>query len=130
MPAKNILANLFSTIYNNEMRRKKMCIVEPTSKLAREVLNVMMKHGFIEGFEYIDDRRGGKFTIKLNAQVNKCGIITPHFSVKKDRYTEWESNYLPSYSRGILIVSTSKGVMSHHEAREQGLGGVLLGYVY
>jgi len=31
---------------------------------------------------------------------------------------------------GILIVSTSKGIMTHHEAQEMGVGGVLVGYVY
>ena len=123
MPAQNILANLFVTIYNNEMRRKRECIIAPTSKLAHEVLNTMKKHGFIDDFEYIDDGRGGKFKVMLNAQVNKC-------SVMKDGYVDWERNYLPSYTRGILIVSTSKGVMSHHEAQEEGLGGVLIGYVY
>ncbi|GIU72533.1 MAG: 30S ribosomal protein S8 [Candidatus Nitrosocaldaceae archaeon] len=130
MPAQNILANLFTTIYNNEMRRKKECIIAPTSKLAYEVLNTMKKHNFIEDFEYIEDGRGGKFRVKLNAQVNKCAVITPRFSVKKDRYVDWERNYLPSYTRGILIVSTPKGVMSHHQAQEEGLGGVLIGYVY
>jgi small subunit ribosomal protein S8 len=31
---------------------------------------------------------------------------------------------------GILLVSTSNGMMSHHEAQNQGIGGVLVGYVY
>jgi small subunit ribosomal protein S8 len=64
------------------------------------------------------------------AKINKCGIITPHFSVKKDAYFGWERQFLPAYSMGILLVSTSKGIMSHHEAQAEGLGGVLVGYVY
>ena len=130
MPAQNVIANLFTTIYNNELRRKKECIVYPTSKLAEQVLKIMKRHGFIEDYEYIEDGRGGKFRVILNAQINKCSAITPRFSVKKDKYAEWERSYLPSYTRGILIVSTPKGIMSHHEAQEQGLGGVLIGYVY
>jgi small subunit ribosomal protein S8 len=42
----------------------------------------------------------------------------------------WESQYLPAKNFGILIVSTSKGVISHAEARSEGIGGQLLGYVY
>ena len=42
----------------------------------------------------------------------------------------WESQYLPAKNFGILIVSTSKGVISHAEARGEGIGGQLLGYVY
>ena len=42
----------------------------------------------------------------------------------------WEHQYLPSYSRGMLLVTTNQGVMSHHEAITKGLGGFLIGYVY
>ena len=38
--------------------------------------------------------------------------------------------FLPSYNRGMLLVTTNQGVMSHHEAANKGLGGFLIGYVY
>ena len=130
MPALNVLSNLLTTTYNNEMRKKRECIVLPASNFAKEILEVMKKHGYIGDYEYIDDGRGGKLKVQLLAKINKCGVITPKFSVKKDGYTSWERRYLPSYSMGILIVSTPNGVMSHHDAQEKGLGGVLVGYVY
>ena len=130
MPALNVLSNLFTTIFNNESRRKRECIVVPASKFSREVLRVMQKHRYIGEFEQIDDGRAGKFRIQLLAKINKCGIITPRFSVKKDAYFGWERQFLPAYSMGILLVSTSKGIMSHHEAVSEGMGGVLVGYVY
>jgi len=99
LPALNILSNLFTTLYNNEV-------------------------------EQIDDSRAGKFKIQLLAKINKCGIVTPKFSVRKNQYLNWERQFLPAYNMGILIVSTSKGVMTHHEAQEMGIGGVLVGYVY
>ena len=46
MPATNILANLFVTLYNNETRRKADCIILPTSKLGVEVLKTLQKDGF------------------------------------------------------------------------------------
>jgi len=130
MPAINVLANLLVTLYNNEMRKKNECIVAPVSNFAGEVLKVLKNHGYIESYEHVDDSRGGKFKINLFAKINKCGVIMPRFSVKKDQYTSWERQYLPSYDRGILIVSTPHGVMSHHDAQQKGLGGVLVGYVY
>jgi len=130
MPALNVLSNMLTTIYNNEIRKKRECIVIPASNFAGEVLEIMKKYGYIGEYTYIDDGKGGKFKIQLLAKINKCGVITPRFSVKKDGYTSWERQYLPSYSMGILIVSTPHGVMSHHDAREKGLGGVLVGYVY
>ena len=130
MPATNILANMFVTLYNTETRRKRDCLVYPTSKLGVEVLKTLQKDGYIGEFEHVEDKRGGKFEIKLLAKITKCGAISPRFKVKKDEYLEWEKQYLPSFNRGMLIVTTNQGVMSHHEASNKGLGGFLIGYVY
>jgi small subunit ribosomal protein S8 len=130
MPATNILANMFVTLYNTEARRKGECVVLPTSKLATDVLKTLQHHNYIGEFEHVDDKKGGKFKIQLLAKITKCGAITPRFKVKKDDYARWEQQYLPSYSRGMLIVTTNQGVMSHHDAIKSGLGGLLIGYVY
>jgi small subunit ribosomal protein S8 len=130
MPAQNVLANLFVTLYNNEARRKSECIILPTSKLGIEVLKTLQKDGYIGEFEHIDDNRGGKFKIKLLAKITKCGAISPRFKVKNEEYNDWEQQYLPAYNRGMLLVTTNQGVMSHHEAVNKGIGGFLIGYVY
>ncbi len=130
MPALNVLSNLFTTIYNNESRRKKECIVVPASRFSSDILRVMQKHQYIGEFEQIDDGRAGKFRIQLLAKINKCGIITPRFSVKKNSYLNWERRFLPAYNMGLILVSTSAGILSHHEAQEQGIGGVLIGYIF
>ena len=129
MPALNVLANLFSTIYNNELRRKKECIVIPSSKLVGEVLKVLQKNNYIGEFEFINDGRQGKFRIQLLGRINKCGVISPRFNVKKDEFPEWEKRYLPAVNTGIIIVTTPNGVMTHNEAMAT-IGGRLIGYVY
>jgi small subunit ribosomal protein S8 len=130
MPSNNILSNLFVTLFNTEARRKGECVVLPTSKLAMEVLKTLQNHKYIGEFEHVDDKKGGKFKIQLLANITKCGAITPRFKVKKGDYVRWEQTYLPSYARGMLLVTTNQGVMSHHEAVKKGLGGMLIGYVY
>ena len=130
MPAINILANLFTTLYNTEDRRKEQCVVLPTSKIALQVLKTLKNKGYIGEFEEIDDKRGGKLKIQLLAKITKCGAVTPRFKVKKDEYNQWEQKFLPSYDRGMLIITTNQGVMSHHEAANKGIGGFLIGYVY
>ena len=130
MPATNILANLFTTLYNTEDRRKEQCVILPTSKIALQVLKTLKNEGYIGEFEEIDDKRGGKFIIQLLAKITKCGVVTPRFKVKKDEYNQWEQKFLPSYDRGMLIITTNQGVMSHHEAANKGIGGFLIGYVY
>jgi len=130
MPTTNIIANLFTTLFNTEDRRKNNCIVIPTSKLAMEVLKTLKNEGYIGDFEHVDDKRGGKFKIQLSAKITKCGAITPRFKVKKDEYNTWEQQFLPAYNRGILLVTTNQGVMSHKEAANKNIGGFLIGYVY
>ena len=130
MPATNLLANLFTTLYNTEDRKKSDCIILPTSKLAIKVLTVLKNQGYIGEFEHVDDNRGGKFKIHLLAKITKCGAISPRFKVKKDEYIHWEEQFLPSYNRGMLLVTTNQGVMSHKEAVDKNIGGFLIGYVY
>ena len=65
-----------------------------------------------------------KYKIQLLAKITKCGAITPRFKVKKDEYNTWEQQYLPAYNRGILLVTTNQGVMSHKEAVNKNIGGI------
>jgi small subunit ribosomal protein S8 len=130
MPATNILANLFSSLQNAEMRNRKECVIIPASNLASEVLRVLQKRRYIGEFEFIDDGVGGKLRVQLLGRINKCGVISPRFPVRSLKLVEWEHRYLPAVGVGTLIVSTSQGVMSHVEAQEKKIGGRLVGYVY
>ena len=130
MPATQVLSNLFASLQNSELRHKKECVVIPASKLASEVLTVLKRRGYIGGFEVINDGVGGKLRIQLLGKINKCGVISPRFPVKKSGLVAWEHRYLPAVGVGILILSTPSGVMEHAEAQGRGLGGRLLGYVY
>jgi small subunit ribosomal protein S8 len=124
------LANGLTTIVNNEMRNKRECIISPASKLLGRVLRIMQLNGYIGEFEFVDDGRTGKFKVQLLGRINKCGAVRPRFSVKTDGFEEWEKKVLPSREVGIIVISTTKGVLSHKEAREKHVGGKLLAYVY
>lgn len=130
MSAVDVLANGLTSIVNNELRNKRQCIVSPASKLLGRVLRVMQLNGYVGEFEFIDDGRTGKFKVQLLGRVNKCGAVKPHFSVKTNEFEVWEKRFLPSRDIGILVVSTSQGVMSHKEAREKKIGGKLVAFVY
>ncbi len=127
------LANALSTIMNCEVRRHKEAVVWPASKLIAMVLRVMQKYGYIGEFEYIDDGRWGKIKVQLLGRINKVGVIKPRYSVTYDQLISmpyWLRKHLPSRDIGIIIISTSRGVISHREALDMRIGGVLLAYVY
>jgi len=130
MVQMDTISNMMSAIKNAEMIRKKEVIVKPASKLAGEILRVMQREGYIGEIEYIDDGRAGKFRVQLLGRINNCGAIKPRFPVKKNEILEYAKQYLPSRDLGILIISTSKGVKTHNECLKEGIGGVLLAYVY
>ncbi|HTY74659.1 MAG TPA: 30S ribosomal protein S8 [Candidatus Nanoarchaeia archaeon] len=124
------LTNGLTTIINNETRNKRECVISPASKLLGRVLRIMQLNGYIGEFEFIDDGRQGKFKVQLMGRINKCGSIKPRFAVKVNEFEDWEKKYLPSRNVGILVVSTSKGVIAHREAGDKNAGGRLLAYVY
>lgn len=124
------LSNAMAIIDNSERRRKKECIIAPASKLIGEVLRIMQKYGYIGEFEYIDDGYNGKFRVQLLGRINRCKAIRPRFSARKDEILDFARKYLPSRDIGILILTTSKGVMTHREALSLGIGGKLLAFVY
>ncbi len=124
------IANGLITILNNELRRKKECIITPASKLLGNVLRVIQMNGYIGEFEFIDDGRSGKFRVQLLGRINKCGAIRPRFAVKSRDIEKWEKSFLPSRDIGIIAVSTPKGVISHKDAVQKEVGGLLLAFVY
>ena len=126
----NTLANGLTTIINNEMRNKRECIISPASKLLGRVLRIMQLNGYVGEFEFVDDGRSGKFKVQLLGRINKCGAIRPRFSIKLDDFENWEKKFLPSREVGLIIISTSKGALSHKEAKEKHIGGKLLAFVY
>jgi len=123
------LADVMITIKNAEMVGKKDCIT-PASNLAKEVLKLMQKNKYIGVFEFIDDGKSGKFNVGLVKRINRCNVIKPRYSVKSDELEKYEKRYLPAKGFGILILTTSKGVMTHKEAKKKHLGGKLLAYVF
>jgi len=128
--SKDPIADALITIKNNEIVNKRECIVKPKSKLLIEILKILQKYNYIGDFEVVEDGRGGYIKIQLIQKINDIKAIKPRFSVGKDEWVKWEERYLPNRWMGILIVSTSKGVMTNKEAKELGIGGRLLAYVY
>lgn len=124
------VANGLTTIINNELRNKDICVINPASKLLGMVLRVMQLNGFIGEFEFVDDGRSGKFKVQLLGRINRCGAIKPRFSVKANEFEDWEKRFLPSKDMGILVISTPKGVLSHREVKKIKSGGKLLAFVF
>ena len=122
------LANAMSTIANAEVLGRKEVTIRPASRIIANVLRVFQKYGTIGEFEVMEDL--WIISVQLLGRITKIGVIKPRYPIKVIDYVEWEKRYLPARDMGILVVSTSEGVMSHHDAQDKNLGGRLLAYVY
>jgi len=94
------------------------------------VLEVFYDRGYIDGFEFVDDGKAGRFEVELKGAINECGPVNPRYSVGAEEFEQWEKRYLPARDYGSLVVTTSHGIMSHYDAREEGVGGQVIAYVY
>ena len=124
------LANALSLLKNAEIKGKGSCLIQPSSKLIGGVLNLLKEKGYISEFEFKEDEKAGYFQVKLMGNINNCGVIKPRYPVKRDELEKWESRYLPARDFGLLILTTTKGIISQTEAKEKGLGGKVLAFIY
>ncbi len=124
------LNDAMATIRNAESAGKRECNVRPASKLIGRVLTVMQESGYGGGVERLEDGRGGIYKIQLKGSINDCGVIKPRFSVKRTDLDKYEARYLPAQDFGVLILTTTAGVIGHARAKELGVGGKLLAYVF
>lgn len=127
---QDTLAAALSNILNHERVGKKECFIHPCSKVITKILTLLNKYHYIGKFEEVTSAKGGVLKIYLLGRINKVGAIKPRFSVELDQFEKFEKRYLPAKGMGFLIVTTSKGIMTHEEAKKQGVGGRLLSYCY
>ncbi|MBW2982332.1 30S ribosomal protein S8 [Candidatus Woesearchaeota archaeon] len=124
------IANALSKILNAEKVSKSDCIIKPVSNTIKKILKIMQEKKYIGEFEEIKDGKGNYIKINLIGHINKCGAIKPKYPTKKDQFEKFENRYLPAKDFGIIFVSTNQGIMTHIEAKEKKIGGVLLAYCY
>ncbi len=124
------LANALSMIYNAEKIGKKECIIKPSSKVIKKIFEIMKDKQYIGDYQIIESRQGESIKLNLINKINKCGVIKPRYPLKNEDYEKFEKRYLPAKNFGMLIISTSQGIMTQDEAKEKKIGGKLIAFIY
>ncbi len=124
------LADALTLIRNAERAGKPLCEIRPGSQLIGRVLKVLQHNGYIGNFEFLEYGRAGLFRVGLKGNINDCSVIKPRYAVARTDLERMEGRFLPAQDFGVLIMTTTKGVMAHGQAKTLGIGGRLLAYVY
>ena len=132
MPMNDPLGDLLARIRNAQMRRKSK-VLTPGSKLRANVLDVLKTEGYIRGYSTADFGNGRtEFEIELKYYDGQPVIREIQRVSKPGRRVYSAVSAMPRVANGlgITIISTPKGVMADHSAREQNVGGEVLCRVF
>ncbi len=127
---QDLLNDALVSLRHADLQGKSTVTLEPVSKLIGEVLRIFREHGYVDEFSFVENGRGGRYEVKLAKRINACGVIKPRISVAQRDLERYESRHLPAQDFGLLVLSTSQGILTQREARERKIGGRLLAYVY
>ena len=126
----------FLTRIRNGIRAAHETVDIPASTLKREIARVLKEQGYIDGFEEVaptPERPSGAISIDLKYTDDRRSAIAGLKRVSRPgQRTYVGHDRLPKVQGGMgtAIVSTSKGVMTGHEARQQGIGGEVVAHVW
>src|SRR5712691_10771349 len=132
MSINDPLSDLIARI-NNAQMRKKPKVSTPGSRLRASVLDVLKNEGYIRGYASVEHKDGrSEFEIELK-YFDGAPVIREISRVSKPGRRVYASvSSLPRINNGlgISIVSTPKGVMADHDARDANVGGEILCTVF
>ncbi|MDQ0352432.1 small subunit ribosomal protein S8 [Alkalibacillus filiformis] len=126
------IADLLTRIRNANMVRHEQLEV-PASKLKQQIVEILKREGFIRDYEYIEDNKQGVLRLFLKYGSSNERVITGIKKISKPGLRVYaKAEELPRVLNGlgIAVISTSKGVLTDKEARQQAVGGEVLAYVW
>ena len=103
------------------------------TKMTLGIAEILKREGYISDFTYEKDIKGDKLTLNLKYGEKKERVITGLKRISKSGLRVYaKSDEIPRVLNGlgIAIISTSKGLMTDKEARNAGLGGEVLAYIW
>ena len=130
MSLNDPLAAVLSQIDNAVRVGKQEVTTVYSSDFIKRVLGIMHTKGYVGEVKEVQDSKGNYLVIKLQGTMNKCGVVKPRFAVSAHNFERFEKQFLPARDFGFLIISTNKGLLTHNEAKEEGIGGRIISYCY
>ena len=126
------IADMLTRIRNaNQMRYATVEVIG--TKMTLGIAEILKREGYISDFTYEKSTQGDKLTLNLKYGEKKERVITGLKRISKSGLRVYaKNNEIPRVLNGlgIAIISTSQGLMTDKEARNAGLGGEVLAYIW
>lgn len=126
------IADMLTRIRNANSAGHKTVEV-PASKIKKSIAEILKEEGYINGFEVKEDGKQGLIDIEMKYGPENEKVITGIKKISKPGLKVYaKANEVPKVlgGLGIAIISTSNGVISDKKARELGVGGEVICYVW
>ena len=105
----------------------------PASNIKKEIARILLEEGYITGYDVIEDGKQGLIRMQLKYGKNGEKVITGIKKISKPGMRVYaDRNNVPKVLNGIgiSVISTSKGIVTDKQARELGVGGEVICYVW
>lgn len=123
--SQDVVADALNKLMNAKKAEKSSIEVNSYSKLLISVLALAKLKGYVKDYKV----SGKSLKIEIG-RLNECMAIKPRFTVTIEEIEKYEKRYLPAIGFGIIIISTSQGLLTNQTAREKNIGGSLIAYMY
>nr|YP_009440013.1 ribosomal protein S8 [Gynostemma pentagynum]ATG86852.1 ribosomal protein S8 [Gynostemma pentagynum] len=132
---KDTIANIITSIRNADINRKGMVRI-PSTDITENIVKILLREGFIENVRKHQENNKDFWVLTLRHRRNRKGPYKTILNLK--RMSRPGLRIYSNYQRiprilggiGIVILSTSRGIMTDREARLQGIGGEILCYIW
>lgn len=131
MSRTDLIADVF-TIIRNAVMTKKDSVDVPASNTIKAILEILKREGYVDNFKLVEDKKQGQIRIYLKYVAGKSAIRNIKRISRPGLRLYVKHKKVPTVlrGRGLAIVSTSGGILADKEAREKGLGGEVIGYIW
>jgi len=123
--SQDIVADALNRMMNARRTNKDELEVKHYSKLLISILAIAKLKGYVKSYK--TDQNNLKIEL---AKLNGCKAIKPRFTVSSEKIERYVKRYLPAKNLGVIIISTSEGLMTHQTAQDKKIGGSLIAYMY
>jgi len=132
---KDTIADIITSIRNADMNRKGTVRI-PSTNITENLVKILLREGFIENVRKHQENNKYFLVLTLRHRRNRKGPCKTVLNFK--RISRPGLRIYSSYQRiprilggmGIVILSTSRGIMTDREARLEGIGGEILCYIW